>query len=135
MGSGKNRITTTVGWQERSTVTGNLDDFEAALHSLELALTESIKISADDERAKLLFELLHNQMRGMEIFYRLMLCEGDRKFIMDDASFDRLTQRYRSVLRFFTRFPRASEKSTYEMMIVSDFYYLLMSHAAEPTPR
>lgn len=123
-----------MGWKERSAVSGDMDDFETALQSLETTLVEVMKPGIADERVNLLLQLLENQIRGMHIFYRLVLCEGDQKFIMDNAALDLLTQRYRSVLRFFTRFPGASERSTYEMMIVSDFYYLLRSHANEPTP-
>ena len=113
-------------------MSGNREDFEVALQSLSDTLTKVIEPQISDERARLLLDLLRNQLLGMEMFYRLLLLESGEKFMLDDEGFDLLTQKYRRLLRFFTRFPGADEKSLYEMLIVGDFYYLMSSHASAP---
>jgi hypothetical protein len=111
---------------------GKLEDFELAMQSLKGALVDVFASNDADETAKRLFDLLCNQLQGMEMFYQLLLCEVNGKFMMNDRDYDLLTQKYRTVLKFFTRFPGVDEKSIYEMLVVGDFYYLLSHHASEP---
>jgi len=114
-------------------MTGNREDFRVAVQSLRNALAEVMEPKANDPRAELLSDLLENQLRGIDLFHQLLLSEIDGKFMIDDKGYDLLTQRYRAVMRFFTKFPGVDNKSIYEMLIVSDFYYLIHFHASEPT--
>jgi hypothetical protein len=114
-----------------SLVKRSLEEFRKSINELREALDEAMKPLLEEENGKLLAELMENQLNGIEIFYELLLIEQEGVALIDSERFDVLVGRYRSVLRYFTRFPGLPEKSTYKMSVVSDFYYLLSRHTHE----
>ena len=107
------------------------EEFDKSIRELREALDEAMKPLLDKENGKLLAELMENQLKGIEIFYELLLTEQEGTALIDGERFDLLVGRYRRVSRHFTSFPGLPEKSTYKMSVVSDFYYLLSRHTRE----
>ena len=107
------------------------DGFDVDLKSLHQTLKEAMEPRLSDERARVLNEILENQLNGILLFYKLLCLEGDNRISIDEADFDILTQKYRKVLRYFTDLPKTHPDSTYHLLLISDFYYLLRNHTRE----
>lgn len=105
-------------------------EFQKAVRELGESLDGAIARLPQNESTKLLLDILRNQLTGIEMFYELLLLESEtgKQTGIDDESFDDLTKRYRALLPFFRKFPGANESSTYEMSVITDFYYILRNH-------
>lgn len=107
------------------------EEFSSAVASLREALREARRDGAAGETSSLLFDFLENHLNLIEEFYILLINEQHDRAIVSVTAFDDLTQRFRRLARFFTRFPGVDERSIYEKSIVTDFYYILKHHTRE----
>lgn len=107
------------------------DDFLAAAAELREVLAEVMEPLLEDAKAKLLLELLENQVDGMEKFYKLRLAEKDGVIILDEKSLYLITDKYVPLMRYFLRFPGTAGKAPYRLSIVSDFLTILQFHTRE----
>lgn len=107
------------------------EDFSLAVASLREALREARRNEVVGETSSLLFDFLENHLNLIEEFYVLLINEQHDSAIVSVSAFDDITQRFRRVARFFTRFPGVDERSIYEKSIVTDFYYILKHHTRE----
>ena len=107
------------------------DEFNRAVSELREILSDVLKPLLEEENGKPFVELIENQLDGIEKFYELLLAEQEGVATIDGDRFNLIVEKYRIVLRFFSKFPELPEKSTYKMSVISDFYYLLSHHTKE----
>lgn len=107
------------------------DDFLTAVGEMREVLAQVMEPLLEDEKAKLLFELLENQVDGMEKFYKLRIAEKEGVTILDEKSLYLITDKYVPLMRYFLRFPGTAGKSPYRLSIVSDFLTIIQFHTRE----
>lgn len=83
------------------------------------------------ESGKILHELIENQLRGVEKFYELRVTEMNEMPLIGETGFDLITDKYRAIVRIFNKFPGDPERSVYNMLVLSDLYYILKYHTRE----
>ena len=82
-----------MAWQVRLEMEEATDDFLAAVGELREVLAQVMGPQLEDRKAKLLFELLENQVDGMEKFYKLRLAEKDGITVLDEKSLYLITDK------------------------------------------
>ena len=120
-----------MAWQVRLEMEEATDDFLAAVGELREVLAQVMGPQLEARKAKLLFELLENQVDGMEKFYKLRLAEKDGITVLDEKSLYLITDKYVPLMRYFLQFPGTAGKSPYRLSIVSDFLTILQYHTRE----
>ena len=77
------------------------EDFNEAMLELRSVLAEVLMPLVDDERGVLLSELMDCQLKGVEKFYALLNSEVTERIYIGSEEFDRITDKYRRIARFF----------------------------------